>query len=140
MMAVVGGMGSIIGPIMGAYLLTLVNESLRFMGELRLLIYSGAVVAVHRMLQSWYLGKLDEELATIRPPMPQDLPICFSVVAKPAPSSNRQCRIRLLVRPDFVLHPVPPSFAIRRRGSTGRETNGSPPPGRPEIRPSPSLS
>jgi len=46
MMAVVGGMGSIIGPIMGAYLLTLVNESLRFMGELRLLIYSGAVVAV----------------------------------------------------------------------------------------------
>ncbi|HXZ36038.1 MAG TPA: branched-chain amino acid ABC transporter permease [Thermodesulfobacteriota bacterium] len=46
MMAVVGGMGSIIGPIMGAYLLTMVNESLRFMGELRLLIYSGAVVAV----------------------------------------------------------------------------------------------
>jgi branched-chain amino acid transport system permease protein len=46
MMAVVGGMGSIIGPIMGAYLLTLVNESLRFMGELRLLIYSGAVVTV----------------------------------------------------------------------------------------------
>jgi branched-chain amino acid transport system permease protein len=46
MMAVVGGMGTIIGPIMGAYLLTLVNESLRFMGELRLLIYSGAVVAV----------------------------------------------------------------------------------------------
>jgi branched-chain amino acid transport system permease protein len=39
-------MGSIIGPIFGAYLLTLVNESLRFMGELRLLIYSGAVVAV----------------------------------------------------------------------------------------------
>jgi branched-chain amino acid transport system permease protein len=46
MMAVVGGMGSIIGPIMGAYLLTLVNESLRFIGELRLLIYSSAVVAV----------------------------------------------------------------------------------------------
>jgi branched-chain amino acid transport system permease protein len=46
MMAVVGGMGSIIGPIIGAYLLTLVNESLRFMGELRLLIYSSAVVIV----------------------------------------------------------------------------------------------
>ena len=46
MMAVVGGMGSIIGPIMGAYLLTLANESLRFLGEMRLLIYSGAVVAV----------------------------------------------------------------------------------------------
>lgn len=46
MMAVVGGMGSIIGPVIGAYLLTLANESLRFLGELRLLIYSGAVVLV----------------------------------------------------------------------------------------------
>lgn len=46
MMAVVGGMGSIVGPVIGAYLLTLVNESLRFMGELRLLIYSSAVVLV----------------------------------------------------------------------------------------------
>jgi len=45
-MAVVGGMGTIIGPIIGAYLLTLVNESLRFMGEFRLLIYSSAVVAI----------------------------------------------------------------------------------------------
>jgi len=45
-MAVVGGMGSIIGPIIGAYLLTLVNESLRFLGEFRLLFYSSAVVAV----------------------------------------------------------------------------------------------
>jgi branched-chain amino acid transport system permease protein len=46
MMAVVGGMGSIIGPVIGAYLLTMTNESLRFLGELRLLIYSGAVVLV----------------------------------------------------------------------------------------------
>jgi branched-chain amino acid transport system permease protein len=46
MMAVVGGMGSIIGPVVGAYLLTLTNESLRFLGEMRLLIYSGAVVLV----------------------------------------------------------------------------------------------
>ncbi len=45
-MAVVGGMGSIIGPVIGAYLLTIANESLRFMGEFRLLIYSGAVVAI----------------------------------------------------------------------------------------------
>jgi branched-chain amino acid transport system permease protein len=46
MMAVVGGMGSIVGPVIGAYLLSLVNESLRFLGEMRLLIYSGAVVLV----------------------------------------------------------------------------------------------
>ena len=45
-MAVVGGMGTIIGPIIGAYLLTLANESLRFLGEFRLLIYSSAVVLI----------------------------------------------------------------------------------------------
>lgn len=45
-MAVVGGMGSIIGPVIGGYLLTIINESLRFMGEFRLLIYSIAVIAV----------------------------------------------------------------------------------------------
>jgi branched-chain amino acid transport system permease protein len=45
-MAVVGGMGTIIGPIIGAYLLTLANESLRFMGEFRLLIYSSTVVII----------------------------------------------------------------------------------------------
>jgi branched-chain amino acid transport system permease protein len=45
-MAVVGGMGSIIGPVIGAYCLTLINESLRFMGEFRLLIYSSAVVVI----------------------------------------------------------------------------------------------
>ena len=45
-MAVVGGMGSIIGPVIGAYILTLANESLRFLGEFRLLIYSGAVVVI----------------------------------------------------------------------------------------------
>ena len=46
MMAVVGGMGTIIGPIIGAYLLAITNEALRFLGEFRLLIYSGAVVAI----------------------------------------------------------------------------------------------
>lgn len=46
MMAVVGGMGSIIGPVIGAYLLTLMNESLRFMGEFRLLIYSGTILVI----------------------------------------------------------------------------------------------
>jgi branched-chain amino acid transport system permease protein len=46
MMAVVGGMGTIIGPVIGAFLLTLVNESLRFLGEMRLLIYSSAVIVV----------------------------------------------------------------------------------------------
>lgn len=63
MMAVVGGMGSIIGPVIGAYLLTLVNESLRFMGELRLLIYSAAVVLVILFAPK---GLLDLSLRALR--------------------------------------------------------------------------
>lgn len=45
-MAVVGGMGSITGPVIGAYVLTLANEALRFIGEFRLLIYSSAVLVI----------------------------------------------------------------------------------------------
>jgi branched-chain amino acid transport system permease protein len=41
MMAVVGGMGTIIGPIIGGYVLTIINEAFRFMGDMRLLIYTG---------------------------------------------------------------------------------------------------
>ena len=46
MMAVVGGMGSIIGPIIGGYLLTIINEAFRFMGDLRLLVYTGLVLGM----------------------------------------------------------------------------------------------
>lgn len=45
-MAVVGGMGTILGPVGGAYLLTLANELLRAIGELRLLVYSLLVIVV----------------------------------------------------------------------------------------------
>ncbi len=45
-LAVVGGMGSIVGPIIGAYVLTMGDELLRFMGQFRLLIYSSAVVVI----------------------------------------------------------------------------------------------
>jgi branched-chain amino acid transport system permease protein len=46
MMAVVGGMASIIGPIIGGYTLTIINEAFRFMGDLRLLIYTGLVLGM----------------------------------------------------------------------------------------------
>jgi len=46
MMAVVGGMASIIGPIIGGYILTIINEAFRFMGDLRLLIYTGLVLGM----------------------------------------------------------------------------------------------
>jgi branched-chain amino acid transport system permease protein len=68
MMAVVGGMGSITGPIIGAYLLTGLNESLRFMGELRLLIYSGIVVLVVLFAPKGLLDIIDriKDLAVVR--------------------------------------------------------------------------
>jgi len=46
LMAVVGGMGTIVGPLVGAYLLTFMNEILRGFGEQRLLIYSALVLGI----------------------------------------------------------------------------------------------
>lgn len=43
-MSVVGGIGTITGPIAGAYLLTIFNEMMREWEELRLLIYTATVV------------------------------------------------------------------------------------------------
>ena len=45
-MSMVGGMGTIVGPILGAYLLTIMNEFLRSIGDLRLLIYTGMLVII----------------------------------------------------------------------------------------------
>ncbi|MFH1349399.1 MAG: branched-chain amino acid ABC transporter permease [Pseudomonadota bacterium] len=46
LMSVAGGIGTIIGPIFGGYLLILLNEWLRFIEEFRMLIYAGAVVLI----------------------------------------------------------------------------------------------
>jgi len=46
LMSVVGGIGTIIGPMFGGYLLILLNEGLRFIEDFRLVIYSGAVVII----------------------------------------------------------------------------------------------
>ena len=46
LMSVAGGMGTIIGPIVAGYLLILLNEWLRVIEVVRLLIYSGSVVLI----------------------------------------------------------------------------------------------
>jgi branched-chain amino acid transport system permease protein len=46
LMSVVGGLGSIIGPIVAGYLLILLNEWLRVIEVVRVLIYSGSVVLI----------------------------------------------------------------------------------------------
>ncbi len=46
LMSVVGGLGTIIGPIVAGYLLILLNEWLRVIEVVRVLIYSGSVVLI----------------------------------------------------------------------------------------------
>jgi len=50
LMSVAGGLGTIIGPIFGGYLLILLNEWLRFIEEFRMLIYTGVVVLIFLFL------------------------------------------------------------------------------------------
>jgi branched-chain amino acid transport system permease protein len=45
-MSMVGGLGTIIGPVLGAYLLTILNEFLRSFGDMRILVYTGLVVII----------------------------------------------------------------------------------------------
>ena len=45
-MVIVGGLGSTMGPIMGAYLVTFLNNYLLFIPELRMMIYSFALIVI----------------------------------------------------------------------------------------------
>jgi len=45
-MVIVGGMGTLIGPVFGAILLTILPELLRSIGDLRLIVYGAAVTLV----------------------------------------------------------------------------------------------
>ena len=45
-MVIVGGMGTMIGPVIGAVVLTFLPELLRGIGELRLLVYGLALTLV----------------------------------------------------------------------------------------------
>jgi branched-chain amino acid transport system permease protein len=45
-MVIVGGMGTLIGPVLGAILLTVLPELLRGIGDLRLIVYGVAVTLV----------------------------------------------------------------------------------------------
>jgi branched-chain amino acid transport system permease protein len=45
-MVIVGGMGTMIGPVIGAVVLTFLPELLRSIGELRLLVYGVALTLV----------------------------------------------------------------------------------------------
>jgi branched-chain amino acid transport system permease protein len=66
-MVIVGGMGTLIGPVLGAILLTVLPELLRSVGDFRLILYGAAVTAAvlfmpGGMVQGWHL--LRERLAS----------------------------------------------------------------------------
>jgi branched-chain amino acid transport system permease protein len=50
MVTIVGGVGTIIGPVGGAYLLILGSELLRDIGDIRLLIFSAATIIVYLLM------------------------------------------------------------------------------------------
>jgi branched-chain amino acid transport system permease protein len=50
MVTIVGGLGTIIGPVGGAYLLIIMNELLREIGEMRLLIYCVITIIIYLLL------------------------------------------------------------------------------------------
>jgi branched-chain amino acid transport system permease protein len=63
-MVIVGGMGTMIGPVLGATVLTLLPEVLRGFGELRLMVYGlsltlvvlfvpGGIVQIYHRLGEW---------------------------------------------------------------------------------------
>ena len=45
-MVIVGGMGTLVGPVFGAILLTVLPEFLRSIGDLRLIVYGAALTLV----------------------------------------------------------------------------------------------
>jgi branched-chain amino acid transport system permease protein len=57
-MGIVGGMGTIIGPAIGAYFLTLLGESLREIETFRILIYSAVLILCVMLFPKglWGLG------------------------------------------------------------------------------------
>ncbi len=56
-MVVLGGMGTISGPIVGAFILTFLPEVLRFVQDYRLLIYGAIIIAVMMYQPHGLLGK-----------------------------------------------------------------------------------
>ncbi len=64
-MSVVGGIGTITGPICGAYLLTIFNEMLRQWEELRLLIYTATVVLMLIFVPKGILPALSEQIGRL---------------------------------------------------------------------------
>ena len=56
MMGILGGMTTIVGPVLAAYLLTLVGEYLRIIMDLRLILYSVIVIVIYLYFPGGIMG------------------------------------------------------------------------------------
>ncbi len=56
-MAVLGGLGSISGPLLGALILTLAPEVFRFISDYRMLVYGGLLVVMMRFQPQGLIGE-----------------------------------------------------------------------------------
>jgi branched-chain amino acid transport system permease protein len=65
-MGIVGGMGTILGPALGAYFLTLLGESLREVETYRILIYSSVMILCVMLFPRglWGLGEVLRQLVS----------------------------------------------------------------------------
>jgi branched-chain amino acid transport system permease protein len=65
-MIVVGGLGSLTGAIVGAALLTLATEYLRFLEDWRLILYGGLVVAIMIYMPTGLVGGVQKAWMALR--------------------------------------------------------------------------
>jgi branched-chain amino acid transport system permease protein len=57
-MSLIGGLGTITGPVAGAFILTMTMESLRFLGNYRMIIYGAIIVVVIIFMRAGIWGTL----------------------------------------------------------------------------------
>jgi branched-chain amino acid transport system permease protein len=65
-MAVIGGTGSLTGPVLGAFLVTFLLEYFRIVGEYRFLIYAAALIFIMMLRPRGIYGGLRDLMEWIR--------------------------------------------------------------------------
>jgi branched-chain amino acid transport system permease protein len=65
-MAVLGGMGTLIGPIIGAFIVNFITEAFRFVSEYRLVVYALLIIIMMWVRPQGLLGASDSVLAYVK--------------------------------------------------------------------------
>jgi branched-chain amino acid transport system permease protein len=65
-MAVLGGMGTLVGPIAGAFIVNFITEFFRFVSEYRLVVYALLIIIMMWVRPQGLLGASDSVLAYVK--------------------------------------------------------------------------